>query len=97
MIESMRAGGLSYKMPTWMEGTLVYSFDSTVSTSHKQPFVQKPTGRELKSPTWKGLNRKFINSDAALKQGESTIFDGFKITVVESGTFGDVVKIEKVS
>jgi len=97
VIESMRAGGLSYKMPTWMEGTLVYSFDSTVSTSHKQPFVQKPTGRELQSPTWKGLNRKFINSDAALKQGESTIFDGFKITVVESGTFGDVVKIEKVS
>lgn len=97
VIESMRAGGLSYKMPTWMEGALVYSFDSTVSTSHKLPYVQKPTGRALLSPTWKGLNRKFVNSDAALKQGESTTFDGFKITVIESGNFGDVIKIEKAN
>jgi hypothetical protein len=95
VIESMRAGGLNYKMPSWMEGTLVYSFDASVSSSHKQPYVQKPVGRVIQSPTLKGLNRKFINSDAALKQGESTLFDGFKITVVESGNFGDVIKIEK--
>jgi len=97
VIESMRAGGLNYKMPTWMEGALVYSFDSTITTSHSLPQVLKPSERALISPTWKGLNRKFINSDAALKQGESTTFDGYKISVVESGVFGDVVKVERIN
>ena len=96
VIESMRAGGLNYKMPTWMEGALVYSFDSTITGSHKLPIVLKPSQRTLQSPTLKGLNRKFINSDAALKEGESTIFEGFKISVIESGDFGDVIKIERV-
>jgi hypothetical protein len=31
-----------------------------------------------------------------LKQGEFTISNGYKISIVESGTFGDVVKVEKV-
>jgi hypothetical protein len=34
-------------------------------------------------------------ASAPLKQGESTINNGYKITVVESGTFGDVIKVEK--
>ena len=96
VIESMRAGGLNYKMPSWMEGVLVYSFDSTITGSHKLPIIAKPNERALLNPTWKGLNRKFTNSDAALKQGESTTFDGFKISIIESGNFGDVVKIERV-
>jgi hypothetical protein len=32
-----------------------------------------------------------------LKQVESTITNGYKITIVESGTSGDVVKVEKVA
>jgi len=31
-----------------------------------------------------------------LREGESVISNGFKITVVESGNFGDVVRVEKV-
>jgi hypothetical protein len=31
-----------------------------------------------------------------LKNSESVITNGFKITVVESGDFGDVIKVEKV-
>jgi riboflavin synthase alpha subunit len=34
--------------------------------------------------------------DAALKVGDSISTQGWKITVVESGDFGDVVKVEKV-
>jgi hypothetical protein len=34
-------------------------------------------------------------ASAPLKQGESTSTNGYKITIVEAGTFGDVVKIEK--
>jgi hypothetical protein len=33
--------------------------------------------------------------DAPLKSGESLSIWGYKITVVESGDFGDVVKVEK--
>ena len=31
------------------------------------------------------------------ENGESVTYEGVKITVVESGNFGDVVKVEKVS
>jgi hypothetical protein len=35
-------------------------------------------------------------TDSALKAGESVSTQGWKISVVESGDFGDVVKVEKV-
>jgi hypothetical protein len=35
--------------------------------------------------------------DNALKLGESMQLDGFRITVIESGGFGDVVKVEKIT
>jgi hypothetical protein len=39
--------------------------------------------------------RNFALADAPLKIGESIVSNGFKISVVESGDFGDVVKVEK--
>jgi hypothetical protein len=48
-----------------------------------------PIGRPIER------NELFMAS-APLKQGEGTINNGFKITVVESGTFGDVIKVEKL-
>jgi hypothetical protein len=35
-------------------------------------------------------------TDSALKVGETVTTNRWKITVVESGDFGDVVKVEKV-
>ena len=35
--------------------------------------------------------------DSTLKLGDSMQLDGFRITVVESGDFGDVVKVEKIN
>jgi hypothetical protein len=35
-------------------------------------------------------------AEAVLKEGESVESDGIRITVVESGDFGDVVKIERI-
>jgi hypothetical protein len=29
--------------------------------------------------------------------GESVVYEGVKISIVESGTFGDVIKVEKVA
>ena len=95
IIESMRAGGLSYKMPKWMEGVLVYGVDNTTRDHHTGTFVLRPANRKILSPTLKSLNREFINSDVALKEGEFVTFQNIKISVVESGTFGDVIKVEK--
>jgi hypothetical protein len=39
--------------------------------------------------------RPFILSNAPLAKGEYIITNGLKISVVESGDFGDVVKVEK--
>jgi hypothetical protein len=35
----------------------------------------------------------FHYADAALKTGEALSFSGFKIEVIESGPFGDVVRV----
>jgi hypothetical protein len=37
-----------------------------------------------------------VLADAPLKLNESIINNGYKISGVESGNFGDVVKVEKV-
>jgi len=39
---------------------------------------------------------QFFLSGATLKKGDHTIIDDYKITVVEAGTYGDVVKVEKI-
>ncbi|NDG69330.1 MAG: hypothetical protein EBX48_04230 [Actinobacteria bacterium] len=41
------------------------------------------------------VDNSFFLSDASLQSGDSVITNGYKITVVESGNFGDVVRIEK--
>jgi hypothetical protein len=41
-------------------------------------------------------NNPFFMASYPLKSGDSTITNGYQITIVESGTFGDVVKVEKV-
>jgi hypothetical protein len=54
----------------------------------------------VKPPAQRAKNRLgngFSRGDAALKKGEYVTVSGVKITVMESGDFGDVVKVEKVS
>jgi hypothetical protein len=41
------------------------------------------------------LDREWY-TDSALKEGETVTTNGWKITVLDSGDFGDVVKVEKV-
>jgi hypothetical protein len=96
VVESMRAGGLNYKMPTWMEGALVYVVDTSRTATHEGMYVSLPSSRKITNRTLPSISRAFQNSDAALKLGESTTVGGYKITIVESGTFGDVVKVERV-
>jgi len=88
MIESVRAAGLYYKIPKRSEGVLVYVADLEI----------KGHGYGLKLVLPENLNlvdNSFFLSDASLQSGDSVITNGYKITVVESGNFGDVVRIEK--
>jgi M6 family metalloprotease-like protein len=89
VIESLRPGGLFYKHPVQSQGALVYEIDLTKDSHGMGMKISLPIGRAVQS------NNLFMAS-APLKQGESTITNGYRITVVESGTFGDVVKVEKV-
>jgi M6 family metalloprotease-like protein len=89
VIETIRAAGLYYKMPKQSQGALVYELDLMKSSHGMGMKLSLPIGRTV-------TNDPFFMASYPLKQGESTICDGYKITIVESGTFGDVVKVEKV-
>ena len=87
VIESIRASGLYYKLPATSEGVLVYEIDLTNN------FLS--TGMKLVLPTNRDPNKgPFFLAEATLRQGESVLSNGHRITVLESGNFGDVVKVE---
>jgi len=91
VVESMRAAGFNLKLPKISEGALVYLVDITKTGHGRGINVLRPASRI-------GFiyeRRDFALSDAPLKLGESISSNGFKITVVESGDFGDVIKVEK--
>jgi len=91
VVESMRAAGFNLKLPKISEGALVYLVDITKTGHGRGINVLRPASRIGSIYE----RRDFALSDAPLKLGESISSNGFKITVVESGDFGDVIKIEK--
>jgi hypothetical protein len=91
VVESMRAAGYNLKIPRVSEGALVYLVDLTKTGKNRGINVLRPSSR-----TTSVLDvRNFALADAPLKIGESISSNGFKITVVETGDFGDVIKVEK--
>ena len=88
VIETLRPGGLYYKHPVRSQGVIAYEVDAAQDKHGYGMKLSLPIGRTIEG------NEVFMAS-APLKQGESTINNGYKITVVESGTFGDVVRVEK--
>ena len=88
IIESIRAAGLYYKIPQKSEGVLVYEVDLEVQGHGLGMKLVLPQNLSL-------ANQSFFLSDATLQVGDTVSSNGYKITVVESGTFGDVVRVEK--
>lgn len=86
-IESRRHLGYDGLIGTEDFGALVYTIDTTVKHGLSPIKVVGPL-RET-DHQWR--------TDSLLRIGESVSINGWKITVVESGDFGDVVKVEKVS
>jgi hypothetical protein len=89
VVETLRPAGLYYKLPKQSQGALVYELDITETRHGFGMKLSLPIGRTVTSDP-------FFMASYPLKQGESTISNGYKITVVESGTFGDVIKVETV-
>ena len=97
VVESIRASGFNYKIPKIQQGAIVYRVN-TAQIDEKVihgdgVYIQCPKNKTCnKSPTLGG----FRLADAALKLGDFVELDNIRITVVESGEFGDVVKVEKI-
>ena len=86
IVESRRNLGYDTSLGTLSEGAIVYTLDTTIPY-RKSPLkiVSPASATDLK---WR--------RDSALKLNQSLTVWGYKITNIESGDFGDVVKVEKI-
>lgn len=86
VVETRRRHGYDYLMGRQSEGVIVYKIDTNM--------VHPNSPYRLIQPS-RSVDREW-ERDAALKQGESVQFNGWRVTLIESGSFGDVVKIENI-
>jgi len=98
VVESIRASGFNYKIPKIQQGAIVYRVNTAQIDENlihgDGIYIQCPKNKVCrKEPTLGG----FRMAEAVLKVGEFVESDGVRITVVESGDFGDVVKVEKIN
>ena len=90
VIESIRAAGMYYKWPKNTWGALTYVVDVTKEVHGQGMKLILPENRSAGTIP-------YTFAEAPLRMGESVVYEGVKISIVESGTFGDVVKVEKIA
>lgn len=88
VVESQRAAGFNYRLPVISEGALVYEIDLS-DTRHGYGF-KLLLGKNKKAEH----DFNFYFKNAPLKVGEFVTYENLKISVVEAGKYGDVVKVE---
>lgn len=97
-LQSMRSIGYNYKLPKDQNGVLVVEVDTEKmydnSIHADGQYVVCPK-RNNNFTVHGGCKDKNLY-DAALKINESITYKGYKITVIESGDFGDIVRIDKI-
>ena len=87
-VESIRPYGYSFKIPKCQQGALVY-----VASRYGQGYTERTI--HIPSNAKKSKCPGQTNSEkGALVNGDSVSYGGVKITVVEAGDFGDVVRVE---
>jgi hypothetical protein len=89
VLESIRSTGYNFKIPKCQNGVLIYTIDRH-QFQNGFNLVQSP-GKKKKCAYSKPEEL------AAFQNGESVNVWGSKITVIESGDFGDVIKVEPSS
>lgn len=88
VMESIRGAGLNHVLLAEEQGVLVYTVD-VANSKHGHGFdLAIPKNRTYASNSFPG-------STAPLKQGESVVVEGYEITVIEAGNFGDVISVRK--
>ena len=86
-VESIRNSGFNYKLAKFRLGALVYTLD----TKKLDVQINGMDGVEvIGDPKTKYTKGPYL-------QGDSIEIKGFKITILESGEFGDVVQVEPVN
>lgn len=96
-IESFRSTGWNWKFPRFYSGLRVHLVDRTESRHGYGLYLLRSDSESGTRDGTKGNNFKDNLYDAALKLNESISTYGVKVTVLESGYYGDVVKIEKAN
>lgn len=89
VIESIRAAGMYYKWPKNTWGALTYVVDITQEIHGQGMKLILPQNRSSGTVPYR-------LAEAPLRLGESVIYEGVKISIIESGNFGDIIKVEKV-
>jgi len=87
-VESIRPYGYSFKIPKCQLGALVY-VASRYGAGWDERTIHIPATSKKKGCPGRGISEK-----GALVNGDSVSYGGVKITVVEAGDFGDVVRVE---
>ena len=87
-VESIRPYGYSFKIPKCQQGALVY-VASQYGQGYNEKTIHVPSTNKKKGCPGRGISEK-----GALVNGDSVMYGGVKITVVEAGDFGDVVRVE---
>jgi hypothetical protein len=93
VIESMRPAGLEYKLGADEQGALVYVVD-TVDRNRFSNTYEVQHDSSAKDNRFDPKRKEFW---APLDKGDSITYEGVKITNVEWGDFGDVIKVEPVA
>jgi len=89
VFESIRGAGMNISLKGDEQGLLVYKVDTT-NQLHGYGFdVQYPASRASR------ISGAFPGSRAPLKLGEKVTVEGYSIEVVESGNYGDVVRVTR--
>ena len=90
-IESIRNVGYNAQLSKELMGALIYSIDLTNDVFGGGFNVVRPISRLNSASTYPAPG------NSALRVGDVVIINGYRISVIEAGEFGDVVRIEKVS
>lgn len=96
-IQSMRSSGYNYKLPKKSNGVLIVTVDTDAAydnSVHDDGQVVLCPKRNNEYNIHGGCKEKNL-FDATLQINESINYRGYNIVVVESGEFGDVIKIRK--
>ncbi len=90
-IESIRNVGYNTQLSKEIMGALVYSIDLTNNVFGGGFNVVRPVSRLNSASTYPAPG------DDTLKLGDAVTINGYRISVIENGDFGDVIRIEKVN